>query len=65
MNTRHSQISELRRAVAKLEASEFQFIPLGDAIQPVILRLSSDLPRIRCEPISTLRRETEETGSLS
>lgn len=62
MNTRHSQISELSRAVAKLEASEFQFIPLGDAIQPVILRLSSDLPRIYCEA-SCYREEGLEEAS--
>lgn len=37
---------ELRGLVAKLEADEFQFIPLGEITQAVVLRLASDLPRI-------------------
>ena len=38
---------------------EFQFIPLGTAIEAVVMRLSSELPRIRCETISTEWRGPE------
>lgn len=40
-------------AVAKLEADLVPFISLGEITHAVILRLSSDLPRIRCETFST------------
>ncbi|MCY1227194.1 hypothetical protein D9M72_394560 [compost metagenome] len=46
-------------AVAKLEADPVPFISLGEVTQAVILRLSSDLPRIRCETTSTEWRGLE------
>lgn len=58
MNTRHSQIQELGVSDANLDV-EFQFIPLGTAIEAVVMRLSSELPRIRCETTSTEWRGLE------
>lgn len=39
--------------VAKQETDLVPFISLGEVTHAVILRLSSDLPRIRCETFST------------
>lgn len=50
MNTRHSQIQELGVSDANLDA-EFQFIPLGTAIEAVVMRLSSELPRIKVRSV--------------
>ena len=38
---------------ANLESALVPFISLGEITHAVILRLSSDLPRIRCETPST------------
>lgn len=37
--------------VAKQESVEFQFIPLGTAIEAVVMRLSSELPRIKVRSV--------------
>jgi len=42
---------EFDAAVAKQEDEEFQFMPLGDVVETVVMRLSTDLPRIRCEAL--------------
>ena len=52
MNTRHSQTLEPGSSDANLDAL-VPFISLGEVTHAVILRLSSDLPRIRCETPST------------
>jgi len=36
---------------ANQEDEEFQFMPLGDVVEAVVMRLSTDLPRIRCEAL--------------
>ena len=52
MNTRHSQTLEPGSSDANLDAL-VPFISIGEVTHAVILRLSSDLPRIRCETFST------------
>ncbi|RAS13524.1 hypothetical protein DEU52_106122 [Ensifer adhaerens] len=46
-------ITEPGGTVAKQETDLVPFISLGEVTHAVILRLSSDLPRIRCETPST------------
>ena len=42
------------------------FIQIGEPALAVVMRLQTRLPRIKvASPSTTLRRETEETGSLS
>lgn len=48
--------------VAKLEAEPVPFVALGEIVQAVVLRLSSDLPRIRCETSSTEWRGLENVS---
>lgn len=47
---------------ANQEDEEFQFMPLGDVVEAVVLRLSTDLPRIRCETSSTEWRGLENVS---
>ena len=51
---------EFGGTVAKQIAAEFHFKSLGEVTHAVILRLSSGLPRIRCEISSTVWRGLEE-----
>lgn len=66
MNTRHSQNPEIGGADANQDATDFSFIQIGEPALAVVMRLQTRLPRIKvASPSTTLRRETEETGSLS
>ena len=37
--------------VAKQEDDEFQFIPLGAVVEAVVMRLSTDLPRVKVRSV--------------
>ena len=53
---------ESKGADANHDAEDSSFIPLGQITNAVILRLSSDLPRIRCETSSTEWRGLENVS---
>lgn len=61
-----THIQEPGGAVAKLEAYlvPSNFVPLGEATQAVVLRLSSELPRLRVYGVrSVLNEGVSEDGS--
>ena len=51
MNTRHSQTQEFGVTDANQEDAEFQFIPLGAVVEAVVMRLSTDLPRVKVRSV--------------
>lgn len=53
---------EFGGSVAKQNAAEFHFESLGEVTLAVVLRLASDLPRIRCETSSTEWRGLENVS---
>lgn len=53
---------ESKGADANHDAEDSSFISLGQVTHAVILRLSSDLPRIRCETSSTECRGLENVS---
>lgn len=62
-----THIQEPGGTVAKLEADlvPSNFVPLGEATQAVVLRLSSELPRLRVYGVrSVLNEGGSEDGSL-
>lgn len=62
-----THIQEPGGGVAKLEADlvPSNFVPLGEATQAVVLRLSSELPRLRVYGVrSVLNEGGSEDGSL-